>query len=413
MKLNDITENPPLDTGHSWVKYLKPGNSQENMQITTKLRERKDHFMITIYKEERQNLTIFVGDIVLLKLRKYELVRPVKKDFHISLPKNILKDKNNGDKIELYILKIVKKENCLKRPESMIKNDKLDIRHFIPIKTIFDYPICIIERDSDYSSIWYPVGGGVRHINIKNYVNIDKIAELMGFYFGDGSTSQNIASFRLTNSEPSVLNYCLNILEEIGINRKSFKGQIIYSTNKELTEDIKSRCINFWSKSLRISKENVVSVTKAKNIRETLEHGSARIFIDNTVLVEIFLQGLLKGILQKIINPHTLIDKKLLEGFIRGLLAAEGSVNLNKNGSVVKIGISYDPHSNELELYKNLLKNLKINYGGTKGNELYIYGFNNIKKFYEINAFKMHKSRNQKFISGILNHKYFKANLLA
>ena len=219
-------------------------------------------------------------------------------------------------------------------------------------------------------------------MNIKKFVDIDKIAELIGFYYGDGSTSKSIRSFRLTNCEPSVLNYCLDILEDIGINRERFKAQIIYSTNKELTEDIKSKCTNSWSGYLNVNKENIVSVTKADNVRETLKYGSARIFIDNAVLVEVFLHGLLEGILQRITKPKSIIDKRLLEGFIRGLLAAEGSVNLNENGSVVKVGISYDPHSNELDLYKNLLKNLNINHGGTKGNELYIYGFNNIKKLY-------------------------------
>ena len=50
--------------------------------------------------------------------------------------------------------------------------------------------------------------------------------------------------------------------------------------------------------------------------------------------------------------------------------------------------------------------------GGIKGNEFYIYGYDNIRKLYEIEAFKMHKSRNQRFINGMLNNKFFKANPL-
>ena len=340
MKLNKIVEKQALGTGHSWVKYLKLDNCQNCMTISTKLRERKDHFVITIYKKDRQNLNTSIGDIIIFKLSNYELIRPVRKDFHISLPKNILKDKNNGNKIKLSILKITKNGISRKRPASMVKNNKIDIRHFIPKKTIFGYPIHIMERGDNSSSIWYSIGGGVRHVNIKNFVDIDKIAELIGFYYGDGSTSKSIRSFRLTNCEPSVLNYCLDVLGDIGINRERFKAQIIYSTNEELTEDIKSKCINSWSESLNINKENIVSVTKADNVRETLKYGSARIFIDNAVLVEIFLHGLLEGILQRITKPKSIIDKRLLEGFIRGLLAAEGSVNLNENGSVVKVGIS-------------------------------------------------------------------------
>ena len=197
--------------------------------------------MITIYKEYRKNLDISVGDIVILELGNYELIRKIKKDFHISLPKRLLKNKSNGDEIKLSILKISKNENCFKRPKSMVKNNKIDIRHFIPKKTIFNHPIYIIDRNDGYSSVWYPIGGGAGHINLKNHINIEKVAELIGFYFGDGSTSKGIRSFRLTNCEPSILNYCLDILEEIGIPRNRFKIQIIYSTDKELTALFKVR----------------------------------------------------------------------------------------------------------------------------------------------------------------------------
>jgi len=409
MNLTKIMEKSTTSTGHSRVRYLNLNDYNKSMQIITKLRERKDHFMMTIYKEYRKNLDISIGDIIILNLNNYEVIRKIKKDFHISLPKSLLKNEGNGNKIKLFILQISKIGNCFKRPKSMVKNNKIDIRHFIPKKTIFNHPIYIIGRNKGYSSVWYPIGGGAGHINLKNHINIEKVAELIGFYFGDGSTSEGIRSFRLTNCEPSILNHCLDILGEIGIPRNRFKIQIIYSTDKELTESIKSKCINFWSKTLKINK--VVSVLKSKNVKETLEYGSARIFVDSAVLVEVVLHGLLKDILIRITNPKNIADKILLKGFIRGLLAAEGGIYLNKNGSVVKIGISYDPHSDELELYKKLLQNLNINYGGTKGNEFYVYGYNNIKKLYEIDAFKMHKSRNQKFVNGILNHRFFKTSL--
>ena len=379
------------------------------MIITSKLRERKDHFVITWYKEDREKSGVSIGDIIILKLGERELVRPVRKDFHISLPKKELRNKNKGDKIKLPVLKIVKKSEGIKRPVIIFKEDKIDIRFFIPKKTLFNHVIYVLERDVNYSTIWYPVGGGVRHINIKNFINADKLAELMGFYFGDGTTCKTIRSLRLTNSEPSALDYCLEIFEAMGIERHNFKVQVIYCTDKEITCEIKSRCVEFWSSALRINKENIVSVTKSNNKKETLAHGSARIFLDNTVLVEILLHGLLKGILQRISNPEKDIDKRLLNGFMRGLLAAEGSVILNKNGSVVKIGIAHDPHSDELELYRKWLANLGIRPGANKGNELYVYGFDNIRKFYEIDAFKMHNKRNAIFVKGFLNNKKFKA----
>lgn len=391
------------------IKYLSLDNCYGDMKgfiINTKLRERKDFFEVTIYKEERKNLVVSIGDIAILKLEGYEIIRPVGKDFHLSLPKNLLGGKKNGDTIELVIIKICKRGDCIERPNLMVKNNKIDIRYFIPNHTIFGYPIYVIDRGDGYSSVWYSIGGGANHINIKNLIDIEKIAELVGFYFGDGNTSYSVRSFRLNNCESSVLEYCLDILEEIGISRDIAKLQIIYSSDKELNEEIKNKCITFWSKSLKINKNKIVSVNKAKNARETLKYGSARVFIDNTILLEIFLHGLLKGILQRISQPKDDLDKKLLQGFLRGLLAAEGSVYLNKHNSICKIGIAYNPRSRELNLCKKLLKNLGINFGKTHGNELLIYAWPNFKKLYEIDAFKMHKARNEKFIMGFKNHRF-------
>lgn len=378
------------------------------MHFFSKLRDRADHFVSTIYKDDRTKLKISLNDILVLNLNNIELIRVVRRDFHISLPKKLLGKNKHGDIVKIEIVNIVKQEECIKRPEKFLDQNKIDLRFFIPRNSISNRPIYIIDRSENTFSVWYNIWGGVKPVTLKKNINLEELAEFSGFYFGDGSTSEGISSFRFTNSEPSVLNYCLSILEKIGINRDLFKIQIIYSTNKTITEEIHNRCILFWSSTLNISRERIVSVLKAENIRETLPYGSARLFIDNIILVEIFLHGILKYILQKISNPINNEDFILLNGFIRGLLAAEGSPILNENNSIVKIGLSFDPHSDELNLYKHLLDNLNISYGKDKCNELFIYGHDNMMKFYLLDAFKMHDSRNQKFLFGYKNHKFSK-----
>ena len=153
-----------------------------------------------------------------------------------------------------------------------------------------------------------------------------------------------------------------------------------------------------------------MSVNKSKGLTESLEHGSARIFFDSSVLVEIFLNGVLKNFMNFIINPKNINEMKILNGFLRGLAAAEGSITLTKLKSLSKIGLSFDPHSDELELYKKILKNIGVKYGGTKGNELYIYGIKNFKILNNIDLFKMHHRRREKFLLGYKNHKFFDAD---
>jgi hypothetical protein len=37
-------------------------------------------------------------------------------------------------------------------------------------------------------------------------------------------------------------------------------------------------------------------------------------------------------------------------------------------------------------------------------NALYVYGHENFKKFYDTDAFKLHSTRNEKFLKGYHNH---------
>tara|TARA_Y100000310_G_scaffold343872_1_gene453612 strand:- start:6695 stop:7354 length:660 start_codon:yes stop_codon:yes gene_type:complete len=203
---------------------LKHENMEvRTMKITTKLRDLKDCFEVTIYKEIRKNINIFIGDIVILDLNGSEIIRPVKADFHVSLPKRFLPNKSHFDEINLLIKGIHKAKSCLERTTRRTSKQNLDIRSCVPSNTIFERPLYLIERENNSSTVWYPHGSKLKPITIKNFVDINKIAELMGFYFGDGTTCQGIRSFRLTNCEPSVLNYCLDVLEELGMGKTSVK----------------------------------------------------------------------------------------------------------------------------------------------------------------------------------------------
>jgi len=382
----------------------------DEIRVKTELRDATDHFSVTIYKDKRKEIDLSVGDILIVNVNGKEIIRKLTKSYHITLPKKILEGKRHGDEVNIIIKKNLKESYWSRRPQTITYHSKLDLRYFIPKETVTGFPLYVIPRSKNCSTVGYTRWGPVQQIELQNFVDIDKIAELAGFYFGDGTTCEGIRSFRLTNCEPSVLNYCLEILESMGIERRLCKVQVIYSTNKEiLSEDIKQRCIDFWSKILCLEKSKIISVTKSKNVRETKKYGSARISIDRSVLVEVFLHGVLKNIVKRIRDPQEKIDYRLLRGFIRGLLAAEGSVGLNKHKSVVRVGIAFDPHSDELDIYKDLLQNLDITYNHIKDNEIVIQKYRNMIEFMKINAFKMHDLRNEKFQEGFKNHKFFKS----
>ena len=371
--------------------------------IKAKLRDKKDHFVVTLYKDVREELNIYKSNIILFEINNKRLVRIPNKDFHISIPKKFIK--TNQKVIKIKVLGIYDTD-CAKLRETKLFFDKyLNIKAFIPKKTIYGHDIYIIE-EGDELLLWYSVGGGVNPLKIKNRIDYEKIAELIGFYFGDGNTSDGIRSFRLNNCEPSTLNYCLDVLKGLGIYRKDIKVQIIYSSNKELDNVIKNRCILFWSNKLKINKNQIVSVNRSKNKRETLKYGSARIFLDNSILVELFLHGILKKFVKFVENPRNKLERRITIGFFRGLLAAEG-FSLLHNNSLRRVGVSFNPHSDELKLYKRILWNLDIDWKYVHGNAILIQRFENFKKLFEIDAFKLHKKRKEKFLLGYRNHKFF------
>ena len=369
-----------------------------------KLRDKKDHFVATVYKDTRTKLDITPSSLILFEINNCRLIREPNKDFHITLPKKIVK--NDKEEVEINILKIYDKNKAKQRESLPFKNNYVNFKHFIPEKTIFGNQIYLLE-ESPNLYVWYSVGGGVKPIKIKTKFNAILLAELTGFYFGDGNTSQEIRSFRLNNCEPSILNHSLNILHELGIERNKIKVQIIYSSDKEIDSEIKRRCINYWHQILKIKKAQITSVNRSKNKRESLRYGSARIYVDNSALVEVMLHGLLKKFVKIVENPKSDLEFKITEGFLRGLLAAEGSVILEKD-SLRKVGISFNPYSNDAEFYKKILENLNISWKFIHGNELMIHKFENFKKLFELNAFALHRKRNEKFLLGFKNHRYYK-----
>ncbi len=373
--------------------------------IEVKLRDKKDHYVATIYKDERKKLKIPPESILILGIDGEELIKiPTKSDFHITIPKKAVKGPDK--KIKMEVRGIFDKRASLNRDKEIFIEESINLQSIIPIKNFFGKEIYVLVQ-KDYLYVWYPVGGGAGHIRIKRLLDAEKLAELMGFYFGDGNTSRDIRSFRINNCEASTLNYCLEVLEEMGIKRSEFKVQVIYSTNKEvLSEEIKQRCVSYWSRQLKIDKDRIVSVNKSKNKKESLKYGSARVFLDRAVLVEILLHGLLKKIIEIIEHPKSSLEVKMLKGFLRGLAAAEGSASLNKYNSLSRFTLSFDPHSNEAEFYKRLLNNLGIIPGRIHNNELQIQKMSNFRILREMEIFKMHEKRANKFSLGYANHKF-------
>ena len=375
-----------------------------NLDISTTLRERRDHFVITIYKEQRKKYEVNVGDFLVFKLNNKLLIRPIRRDYHVSLPKKLLRDKCHGEKIIIRDVLIFSPEICSWRPSVQFENSILDIRSIVPLETRKGYPLRIFPLSFDKSIVWFSVPGGVEPIVINNFINLEDISEMSGFYFGDGTTCEGIQTFVLTNSEPSTIKHAIKFLRKVGISKGNFRFQIIYSNNHIfLSDKVKRRCIDFWVKELEILESQVVSVNLSRSKKEGVRHGSIKLLYYRVTFVEIMLNFLRE--IENILRSNKFVkNKEILKGFMRGLLAAEGCPESNQIGSLIKVGISFDPYSKELEIYRKLLGMLDISYGKASGNCLYVYGHDNFKKFYTNKFFGLHKKRNLLFYAYYKNH---------
>ncbi|MBS3142461.1 LAGLIDADG family homing endonuclease [Candidatus Woesearchaeota archaeon] len=370
--------------------------------LTTHLRAGDGDFVATEAK------TIRIGDLLVLNIKEQEYIRRVNRDYQISLPQISYSNKNPGDAVALCVKMIVSQKTGSHRPRFSYTNKAIDIGAFVPSQTHFSSPVFIIPRDNQKITIWYPARGCAQPITLNRYAQPNDLGELMGFYYGDGSTGCGIRSFRLTNEEPSILKHCLKICCSLGLQIGQFKAQIICSTPDTLEEDKKKECVDHWCSHLQLHDHQIVSVTKSQSKYETKGFGSLRLIIDNATLTEVML-GVLQGTLKRVLNPTRKEDIELLKGFVRGLLAAEGSVMRNHHNSLIGISISYDPHSEELLVYQRLLSNLGIKCCGVHSNQLIVRKFENMKKFYSLRGFGLHARRNQLFMEGLCAHRYFRA----
>jgi len=375
------------------------------MRIKVVPRERKEYFVATIFKNERKRMGgLSKGDVLVFKLNNIILIRKVKEDYAITLPKKL--NLIDGTKVELEIVKHITLKQGLERPKDWHIGDIiggiLDLKYFIPRKTIHGFDIFVID-DSNNMIVWYPVGGGVQYIRIKRFVEPEMLFEIIGFLIGDGSI-KNVRSIRFTNSEPSVLSHCISFFQTLGLGSRFWKAQIIWSGQGEPSEEIKDECRNFWYKHLNLPKENIKSVLWSKGKSNSKYNGSARIFIDNAILEEIFVESLVRWIKKKVKDEE--LNSEILKSLLRGILAAEGSIT-SFNGVVRSVTISFNPHSDEEILFRTILHKLKITTLPThkNKNEFGIGGWNNFLKLFHMRAFELHARKNRLFIDSFMKHK--------
>jgi len=201
-----------------------------------------------------------------------------------------------------------------------------------------------------------------RHIDILTLpkkINLD-----FGDYIAFGLLQgEMLSSFRgksrhyfcFANCEYDLVRRVLKLLSKFNITSNMFSYQVYvnHKNNKKL-RDIDY--INYWFKKLNVPKDNFVKIFY-RELNTKSKYGSISIKYYNTMFRLIF------QLLFESIKRNIEINQVLAVPYLKGLIAAEGGINLSNSLSLnyVSIGGSKE---NDTKHYKDILNCLKIKMGG-------------------------------------------------
>src|SRR3989344_454590 len=235
------------------------------------------------------------------------------------------------------------------------------------------------ELQEDISEIY--VGVQKSSFRIKTITIDEEFAAWWGVWIGEGDHSKTREAISLTNYEVNLLHLHINVLELLNFPRNKISAEIV--TNRiEPKEIIKQR----WSEILNLPKEQIPTVT----FMERASQEGARVQVWCASLFRIL--HLMDDEVKRIIKNSS---EEVKIAYIRGIFAAEGSVRR----AHVRINMK---NQKEINFIKEILSNLGVNTPITYLNslnecyELSIFGYDYIKRFIDIDGFKLHSKRREK-----------------
>jgi hypothetical protein len=248
----------------------------------------------------------------------------------------------------------------------------------------------------DYASEiigFYTWGSHNKPYKIPLEIKIDThFVEGYALYIGEGDTGlsgkKQARKVRLTNAEPNVIHFfekwMLNIFPDI----KTYSLAIIPFKNKELRSAINTAKIKYGKYNKKVK---------------------YRICADNAIIIDLILK------INVIVKKECLKNKKLAKAYLRGIMAAEGTVYHKGNFKYIRIEMK---NPSEISYVKKLFSKLDISVthhsrsNREKMESLYIGGKEKIYGYFKLVGFGCEKNRQTKLkhlISTINKEKNLKA----
>lgn len=253
-------------------------------------------------------------------------------------------------------------------------------------------------------------------LTVSRYIELNEnFGEMLGLYFGDG-TKKYSRCIELCNSCPELIKLWLNHLLYFGIKIENLSFGVKVSENVKLKYKITEEEIKeYWRRSLNIPIEMKISIgwvkTKGRPSTYLQKYGTCIIRYFN-ITFSVFYNSLIKNI------PQFLeISEQFRIGFIRGVIASDGNINIKKNSSLNMVRIAGDKKQRQF-ISAILLKFLNIQSKEDKNNQIYFSNVKNLRKIKELNLHILHPAKKRKFEKGYrqllfnINKKYNENSVL-
>lgn len=330
----------------------------------------------------------------------------------------------SGKRVRLKIIKCYFDINLLGKK-------KIKLLKYVNSKTKFEYPASyIIDKSSvlyldllailinnslcaksiiitEHNNKLYCFKKSAQKLIILNrFVNYYSLLEILGLYQGDGlRNNKEYKKLEFANREISIINTFLDFLDEWGLKRNYWKASI--SLTGEIDSNRKQKSLEYWSSNIKIPKNNFRGFLHTKTLGQMHTYwGTVSIIFDSKVITTIFL-SLVK-------NVNLIIqDEKSSWYFINGLLAADGAVEIKKDGRLSGLNLAYDTPEEAL-FYKNFIENRlfistrileKKRIVDIQRDKFTHSKWHTFYRLIKNESFKLHNKRYTKLISGFLLHK--------
>lgn len=238
-------------------------------------------------------------------------------------------------------------------------------------------------------------------------------SEMLGLIVGEGHIDDH--RFIIANSEEKIILEIFNFLSQFPHKVSAYVEVCTKNTNKNFP----NKCKIFWENKLKIK---LRSIRISKVYFNTTKSGVLHVELNSGIIARLLAFIVEKGKTMAENNP------KLAEGYLRGIFAGEGNVNVKKNdGCVYMLRISAKKKKDRNH-YKKCLKTVGINisckdmpsvskqegvkrgWKTTKGRAgaVIISRWNNFVRAIEINLFELHPKKEKLFFNKFKNNKFTK-----